>query len=498
MKLTKRAGALLLAGTMLLSSAAAVMAEDTTESEVVTQVAETVEQAVLEPTLYQVGDFVKDEENWTYAADSVVFEDGKLNFIPKGKSFITYTGSKMGDGAVQLNATFNFNDGNAWGGFAIRCVNDTAVSWSGNHSYLVVVKKSQIELQRYNTSGNKFLTIVENDGLIEENKPCNITLGSIEVNGGVQVFMYADDKLVFNCFDGDGKANTNEGYLSVYGGAGVSVDAYEKETLATIPAGFALVKTENTLTAPIPAVISFGEEAGEYVVTWGKNDVYQGELTELQAAGAKEFAGYNPVGIYPEAEAQEDGYVLTEADDNKYITAYVKDANGALLCFADAFYNDTVEKEKEKMIILLTECEYSYVFGEKVMIDPDDAWVVPTIENDRTLVPIRFISESLGAEVTWDPETSSVIITQEDTTIEMQLGKKEYTVNGEVKEMDAEATIIRDRTMVPLRVISETFGKNVFWDPKGLIIISDEAPVWDSVEDEEIIDKIIEEIKLFA
>ncbi len=62
--------------------------------------------------------------------------------------------------------------------------------------------------------------------------------------------------------------------------------------------------------------------------------------------------------------------------------------------------------------------------------------------------------------------------------------------------MDVEAFTMRDRTMVPLRVISESLGKNVFWDDKGLIIISDEAPVWDSVENADIIDGIIKAIKI--
>ncbi len=486
MKLLKRVGILLVAGAMLLSSANFVLAEESTATE----------QEVLTPALYQMGDYVKDEEHWTYEKETTVFENGKLTFTPDRDMFFTYTGEKMGDGAVQVNASFNFNNGETWGGFAIRCVNDTDNAWGGNHSYLVVIKKNQIELQRYNTDERKFLTIVDNNGLIEENKPCNITLGSMAVNGGVQVFMYADDKLVFNCFDGDGKANTNEGYVSVYAGGGAVIGAFEETKLATIPAGVAIVSADDKLTAPIPAVISFGEKASEYVVTWGKNDVHQGELTELQAAGAADFTGYHPVGIYPEAAVTEEGYLLTEADYDKYIAAYVKDEKGTILCTTDAFFYDTVELEKKKMIILLVDCEYSYVFGEKVMIDPEDAWIVPTVENDRTLVPIRFISESLGAEVGWDGETESITISQNDTTIQMQLGKKEYTVNGETKEMDVEAFTMRDRTMVPLRVISETFGKNVFWDDKGLIIISDDAPIWDSVENADIIDGIVEAIKI--
>lgn len=76
----------------------------------------------------------------------------------------------------------------------------------------------------------------------------------------------------------------------------------------------------------------------------------------------------------------------------------------------------------------------------------------------------------------------------------MTLGKKEYTVDGKEFLLDEPAQTMYDRTMVPIRAISEAFDKVVFWDPEGLIVISDEDLELDSEADAAVIDSIIDDI----
>lgn len=99
---------------------------------------------------------------------------------------------------------------------------------------------------------------------------------------------------------------------------------------------------------------------------------------------------------------------------------------------------------------------------------------VPTIINARTLVPVRFITEAIGAEVVWDEASRSATVTSKDKTIVFTLDSAEYTVNGEVKKLDQPPMIINDRMMLPLRALSEEIGRKVFWDDSGLIVISKE------------------------
>jgi len=86
-------------------------------------------------------------------------------------------------------------------------------------------------------------------------------------------------------------------------------------------------------------------------------------------------------------------------------------------------------------------------------------------DNGRTQVPVRFVSEALGAEVGWEGSTKTVTISQGDKEIKIVIGKKDYTINGEKNLMDTEALLKEERTFVPVRFVSEGLGARVDWDP---------------------------------
>jgi polygalacturonase len=89
--------------------------------------------------------------------------------------------------------------------------------------------------------------------------------------------------------------------------------------------------------------------------------------------------------------------------------------------------------------------------------------VPPIIENGRTLVPLRAIFEAMGANVSWEDTTRTVTATKENTEIKLTIGGQAYK-NGQLVTLDVPAKIINDRTMVPLRFVSESFGCQVVWD----------------------------------
>lgn len=111
-----------------------------------------------------------------------------------------------------------------------------------------------------------------------------------------------------------------------------------------------------------------------------------------------------------------------------------------------------------------------YMFGEEILCD-----VPPVIEEGRTLVPIRAISESgFGAEVNWNGKLQQVSITKDDLDILITIDETEVLVNGEEAYMDVPAKIINDRTMVPVRFVSETLDYSVDWDNDNRRVIIDE------------------------
>ena len=88
----------------------------------------------------------------------------------------------------------------------------------------------------------------------------------------------------------------------------------------------------------------------------------------------------------------------------------------------------------------------------------------PYISNSRTLVPVRFVAEQLGASIDWDNDTGTVSINKEDNSITLTIGSMEMGRNGVLSTMDVAPVIIDSRTMVPLRFVSEQLGVVVEWD----------------------------------
>jgi len=93
--------------------------------------------------------------------------------------------------------------------------------------------------------------------------------------------------------------------------------------------------------------------------------------------------------------------------------------------------------------------------------------------NSRTLVPLRSIFEALGASVTWDEDTQRITGTKDDNTIILQIGSDVATVNDRSVKLDVSAKIMNDRTMVPARFIAESLGCQVDWDEdSGTVVIT--------------------------
>lgn len=97
-----------------------------------------------------------------------------------------------------------------------------------------------------------------------------------------------------------------------------------------------------------------------------------------------------------------------------------------------------------------------------------------TDRNDRTLVPIRFIADNLGAETSWNEEKQTATIKKDDKTIDICIRCKKIFVNGKQVKTDSIGEKKDDkRTMVPLRFISEMFGAKVGWNEKTLTVTID-------------------------
>jgi hypothetical protein len=89
----------------------------------------------------------------------------------------------------------------------------------------------------------------------------------------------------------------------------------------------------------------------------------------------------------------------------------------------------------------------------------------PVTIGGRVLVPLRGVFEQLGAFVEWDPRTNTVTAVRSGSQIQLQIGSRQAYVNGNLTLLDIPPMVVRGRTLVPLRFISEALGAQVDWDP---------------------------------
>ena len=121
-------------------------------------------------------------------------------------------------------------------------------------------------------------------------------------------------------------------------------------------------------------------------------------------------------------------------------------------------YAKWIEKEKTSIILVIGSKD-AEINGKTVTND-----VEPKIVNERTMLPIRFIAEALGAKVEWIEETETVKITADGIDITIKVGKEKATVNGKEIALDSPSFIENDRTYLPLRFVSENLGATVEWN----------------------------------
>lgn len=109
----------------------------------------------------------------------------------------------------------------------------------------------------------------------------------------------------------------------------------------------------------------------------------------------------------------------------------------------------------------------AFVKGKKPNFD-----VPPMIKDGRTLVPFRKLAEGLGAIVTYNPTDRTITLVKDENTVVLTLGSKIALVNGEEQTLDVAAQLVGSRTLVPLRFISEGLKADVKWysDTKTIVV----------------------------
>lgn len=137
----------------------------------------------------------------------------------------------------------------------------------------------------------------------------------------------------------------------------------------------------------------------------------------------------------------------------------------------DDYYDDYYDDNGAVVIKLQVGSRTYFVNDIREVMD-----TAPFIINGRTLVPIRFLAESIGADVDWDDYTRKATISHDGEVIELWAGRSTARVSGKRIDIDphnAQLTpmILNGRIMLPLRFVTENLGFEVYWSDSSQEII---------------------------
>jgi hypothetical protein len=110
---------------------------------------------------------------------------------------------------------------------------------------------------------------------------------------------------------------------------------------------------------------------------------------------------------------------------------------------------------------LAQQTEPVQIIVDGIQLEPE---VPPIIEAGRTLVEMRAVFTALGASLEWNSETRTVTAIKDDTTIILTIDDLTASVQGEIYQLDVPPRIVNSRTMIPARFVSESLKARVEWD----------------------------------
>ena len=166
---------------------------------------------------------------------------------------------------------------------------------------------------------------------------------------------------------------------------------------------------------------------------------------------------------------------LAEAKGGRELVGLGADNRGNVLFLGEGLltvYNpEGLEQEIRDFVWLPQATGQIAILYKGRYLKPD---VPPIIESNRTLVPMRIIFEAMGAQVDWNEAEQQVTAVLGDKAIKLMVNSRVAYVNGVEKALDVPTRSSSNRTMVPVRFVGESLGLKVDWDGATRTVIIQE------------------------
>ncbi len=141
-----------------------------------------------------------------------------------------------------------------------------------------------------------------------------------------------------------------------------------------------------------------------------------------------------------------------------------------MLLFICIFFNTFFVNAAQTSVVLQIDNSVMTVNDEEKAVD-EGYDTKPIIVDGRTLLPVRAVIENLGGNVNWNNDTKEVNITYNENEIVLTINSTQALLNGKVQTLDTAPVIINSRTMLPIRFIAESLGFNIEWNENNKTII---------------------------
>jgi titin len=236
--------------------------------------------------------------------------------------------------------------------------------------------------------------------------------------------------------------------------------------------------TTPAVPVPVPAaptgLVATAESPTVVKLTWIDNATNESEYLVERAVGTGAFV---QVGSELSAGTTEWRDTGAAGSTSYHYRVKARNAGGDSSWSNESSVTTPSAVQSIVMKLIIDKKNYT-VNGISMMMD-----VAPVILESRTLGPVRYIAEALGADVAWDPVERKVTLTRGSTVIELWIGRNTARVDGaymliDLQNPDVEPVILPPgRTMLPFRFIAEQLGASVGWDPvKREVTITYPAP----------------------
>ena len=233
---------------------------------------------------------------------------------------------------------------------------------------------------------------------------------------------------------------------------GKDADAGDNYTIKYIDGMLTIAKKSSGSSGGGSSVTTYAvtvSSADNGKVTLDKTSAAKGSVVTITTKANDGYA----LGIIKATDKDGKEIKLTDKGDGKYTFTMPASKVEVKAAFKqNASKPDQPAEETKTVVVMQIGSKTMFVNGKAYEKD-----VAPVIMNDRTLVPIRFITESLGGKVAWNEKEKEVVLTIDGKEIKMTIGKV-------LEKYSVAPVILNDRTYMPVRFVADELGATTTWD----------------------------------